>query len=271
MDDVRDYAGGPQYLALMTELTHAVAALLLPPTGALPLLIGAWWLRPRRPRTALAVFTLALVALWAGSTELGAQTLQKALLGEQAALSPDRLRERPSTETAIVVLGAGARQKSPEYGSSQLKNLSIERLRYGVWLARSCGCPMLFTGGTGRAAQPGLATEAALADRMSREEFQFTPRWLEDRAADTRENAQFSAAMLKDQGIRRVILVTHDLHMRRALRAFRQALPTDVELVAAPVGVLLPGFEWSDLLPSQGGIARARYLGYEWLGYLAGH
>lgn len=255
----------------MNQLTHAVAALLLPPTGALPLLLLAWWLRPRWRRAAAALFATGLLAIWVGSSELGAQVVQQALMGDQEALDPSRLKERPAEATAIVVLGAGARLKSPEFGTSQLKNLSIERLRYGIWLARQCDCPLLFSGGAGRAAKPGQPTEAALADRMSRDEFSFTPRWLEPRAADTRENARYSAALLEGQPIRRVVLVTHELHMRRAERAFRQALPAHIELVTAPVGVNMPGFEWRDLLPSQAGIARARYLGYEWLGYLAGH
>ncbi|UXH80312.1 YdcF family protein [Roseateles amylovorans] len=255
----------------MNELTHGLAAFLLPPTGAFPLLLLGWWLRPRHAWAARAMFVLGLVSVWVGSTDFGAQWLQDRLLGRQSAFDLRRLAEVPAPQTAIVVLGAGGRVLVPEYHGSQLKTLSVERLRYGIWLARQCDCPLLMSGGPGRFPKPGQPSEAALADRLAREQFGFTPRWLEDRSADTRDNARFSAEMLKGQGIRRVVLVTHDVHMRRAIRAFRAELPQDIELVPAPIGLNPPGYEWRDVLPSQEGIARARYLGYEWLGWMAGH
>lgn len=255
----------------MNDLTHALAALLLPPTGAFPLLLLGWWLRHRRQWLSRALFTVGLIAVWIGSTEFGALWLQDRLLGPQQAVQVAPLKQGSPNDSVIVVLGGGARLLMPEYGTSQLKPISIERLRYGIWLSRQTAIPMLFTGGTPRPARPGQMTEAGLAARTAAQEFGFTLTWREDRATDTRENALFTAEMLRDKPIRRVILVTHDVHMRRAMRAFREALPPDVELVAAPMGLSLPGFEWRDLLPSQEGIARARYLGYEWLGYLADH
>ncbi|SEL07547.1 Uncharacterized SAM-binding protein YcdF, DUF218 family [Roseateles sp. YR242] len=255
----------------MNELIHSIAAWLLPPMGAVPLLLLAWWWRSRHARVATALFLLGLVSMWVGSSDMGAQWLQDRLLGRYAPLALQTLNEGPPEQTAIVVLGGGARLLMPEYQSPQLKTNSIERLRYGIWLARRCNCPLLFTGGTGRAAKSGQPSEAALADRLARDQFGFEPRWLEDQAFDTRENAQYSAAMLRDTGVRRVILVTHDVHMRRAMRAFRSALPPNIELIPAPVGVSGDGMDWRDALPSGEGIARARYLGYEWLGWMAGH
>ncbi|OWQ92168.1 hypothetical protein CDN99_07430 [Roseateles aquatilis] len=254
----------------MNDLTHAVAAFLLPPTGAFPLLLLGWWLRHRRQWLSRALFLAGLLAVWVGSTELGALWLQDRLLGPQQAVRIAQLKDLPPSQSVIVVLGGGARLL-PEYGTPQLKPISIERLRYGIWLSRQTAIPMLFTGGQPRVARPGLMTEAALADRTAAQEFGFTLTWREDRATDTRENAEYTAELLRGKPIKRVVLVTHDVHMRRAMRAFRDALPADVELVAAPMGLPLPGFEWRDLLPSQEGIARARYLGYEWLGLVANH
>jgi uncharacterized SAM-binding protein YcdF (DUF218 family) len=255
----------------MNELTHAVAALLLPPTGAFPLLLLAWWLRRRHHWLARGLFVLGLVAVWVGSTEFGALWLQERLLGPQQAIRVQQLQDLPSQQSVIVVLGAGARKLMPEYGSAQLKPLSIERLRYGIWLSRQTSIPLLFTGGAPPASHHEGSTEAGLAKRTAQQEFGFHVTWVEDKARDTRENALYTAALLRGQPIRRVIVVTHDVHMRRALRAFREALPPDVQLVAAPINVPLPDWEWRDFLPSQEGAARARYLGYEWLGYVAGH
>ncbi|WP_343641015.1 YdcF family protein [Roseateles sp.] len=255
----------------MNDLIHAVAAFLLPPTGAFPLLLLAWWLRHRRRWLSGALFAAGLIAVWVGSTEFGALWLQDRLLGRQQAVRLQALRDSPPRQSVIVVLGGGARRLMPEYGTAQLKTASIERLRYGIWLSRQTDIPLLFTGGTPRDAPDETLTEAMLAERTALQEFGFTLAWKEDRATDTRENAAYTAELLRGKGIRRVILVTHDVHMRRAMRAFREALPPDVELLAAPMGLALPGVEWRDLLPSQEGTARARYLGYEWLGYAAGH
>lgn len=255
----------------MNELTHVGASLLLPPTGAIPLLLLAWWLRQRRQWLARALFVLGLLAVWVGSTEFGAISLQERLLGPQQALSIPALQHLPPRQSAIVVLGAGARKLMPEYASSQLKPLSIDRLRYGIWLSRQTGIPLLFTGGAPPTAKHQGTTEASLAQLTAQQEFGFDIRWLENQARDTRENASYSAALLRDTPVRRVILVTHDVHMRRALRAFREALPPEVEIIAAPIGVPVPGWEWRDFVPSQEGAIRARYLGYEWLGYLADH
>lgn len=255
----------------MNDLIHAVAAFLLPPTGAIPLLLLAWWLRQRRRWLSGSLFAAGILALWVGSTELGALWLQHRLLGTQQAVDVQRLKREPQDHSVIVVLGAGGRRLMPEYGTAQLKTLSIERLRYGIWLSRETKIPMLFTGGEVRNSGEQQWTEAGLAARTAEQEFGFQITWREDQASDTRENASFSAAMLRDKSIRRVILVTHDVHMHRAIRAFREALPADVELIAAPLGLPLEGYEWRDLLPSQDGTARARYLGYEWLGYIAGH
>ena len=43
---------------------------------------------------------------------------------------------------------------------------------------------------------------------------------LEERSRKTRQNAQFTAEILKAKGVRRILLVTSALHMRRAVSLF---------------------------------------------------
>jgi uncharacterized SAM-binding protein YcdF (DUF218 family) len=70
------------------------------------------------------------------------------------------------------------------------------------------------------------------------------------------------------------VLVTHDYHMPRALRAFRRAAEREgrpLEVIAAPVGVQpMHEWEWQDWLPSRGGFADSHLMLHEWLGYLLG-
>jgi hypothetical protein len=70
-------------------------------------------------------------------------------------LSSEQIAElKKSPRTAIVVLGGGRRLLAPEYGVATLTPRSIERLRYGVWLARETGLPLAFSGGVGHGAKP---------------------------------------------------------------------------------------------------------------------
>ena len=91
-------------------------------------------------------------------------------------------------------------------------------------------------------AEAGGSTEAAIADRIAREEFGLPLRWREDRSRDTRENAAASVRLLRAAGVRRIVLVTHAWHMPRALRAFQEADP-DLPVSPAPVNPVRPE-EW---------------------------
>ena len=75
-------------------------------------------------------------------------------------------------------------------------------------------------------------------------------------------------------GIRRVVLVTHDFHQPRALRAFQRGAShagVSLEILPAPVGAL-PAYPWTagDFLPSVDGYSDTRLMLHEWLGYLLG-
>ncbi len=104
--------------------------------------------------------------------------------------------------------------------------------------------------------------------RVAREEFGLPLRWAESQSRDTRENAALTLPLLKADGVRKLVLVTHDLHMPRALRAFSGQ---GVEIVAAPVGLRDDAMsEIGDWFPDAEGFGRVRYAIYEWLGYRLG-
>jgi uncharacterized SAM-binding protein YcdF (DUF218 family) len=258
----------------------ALGALVLPPVPWLLLmLLGAVWLRQRRPIGWLPVLVASL-GLWAGSTTAGADALARALLAPPAALGVvqlNQLREQAAavkpTTTAVVVLGGGRERLAPEYALSNLNGVSIQRLRYGLWLGREIGAPVAFSGGVGWGAQ-GESPEAEVAARIARDEFKSPLKWTETRSRDTRENAALTVALLKPQGISRIVLVTHGYHMPRALRAFDDEVARSgggITLVAAPMGTAVgnetPTLRW---LPSNEGIVRVRDVLREWIGLVAG-
>ncbi len=88
----------------------------------------------------------------------------------------------------------------------------------------------------------------------------------EQKSTTTRENAQFSIALLRALGAKRVIIVTTWYHSRRALHAFQHYAP-DIEFYSRPSYYGYPRAQWS----RQGvtGSIRVEYLklaGY-WLCY----
>ncbi|MGZ5214705.1 MAG: YdcF family protein, partial [Caldimonas sp.] len=131
-----------------------LAALLLPPVPFLLLtLVGARLLLPRRGLGWLLI-VLSVVLLWVSACAGAARGLALLLLQPPAALSFDRVREiraevSARKPVAIVILGAGVEPFAPEYGVSSLQYPSLERLRYGLWLARETGAPIAFSGGVG--------------------------------------------------------------------------------------------------------------------------
>jgi uncharacterized SAM-binding protein YcdF (DUF218 family) len=256
-----------------------LTALLLPPTPWLLLvLVGARWLFDRRP-TGWLLLLPACLGMWLSSTSAGADALQRALLPAYPALTVADVAElrqaaaaKPG-EIAIVVLGGGREALAPEYGMSNLNAASLERLRYGIWLARETGIPLAFSGGVGHAAR-GVAPEAEVAARIAVQDFNVRIRWLEPQSRDTRENASFTIGALRGTGVRRLVIVTHGWHMPRAMRAFREDVARTegpLTLTPAPMGlaqmVEVPALRW---LPSSEGQVRVRQVLREWIGLSAG-
>jgi uncharacterized SAM-binding protein YcdF (DUF218 family) len=172
-----------------------------------------------------------------------------------------------------VVLGAGQRYLAREYATADLKPMTIERLRYGVWLAKQTNLPLAYSGGLGRASRPG-ATEAEIARRVVERDFGLRLRWAENKSRDTHENAIFTVAMLRDEGIQQIVLVTHGFHQQRALAAFQRAIDkagVRISVVAAPMGLSVVGPPvFTDFLPTAEGFAATRLAFHEWVGRLAG-
>ena len=254
-----------------------VSALLLPPVPLLLLLLLAWWWQRRRPALATVLLMSAVLSLWLGQCQVTGALLEQQLLVAPS-LSGQRLadlrRAAGEGRTAIVVLGGGTRALAPEFGESHLEPVSMERLHYGLWLARQLPAPVMFAGGSGWL-HPGTPGEASVAARVAARDYGRSLRWVEDESHDTRGNARLSLPMLHRDGVTQVVLVTHGWHMRRAMRAFtEEAARTgmQVRLVPAPMGLVadrhLSGIErW---MPSGDGNQRVRRALREWIGLAAG-
>ena len=256
-----------------------LTALLLPPVPWLLLmLVGARMMYWRRTVSWLVIL-LGASGLWLCCTTAVGHWLERVALQPPAALSKERVTEIKRIASAapgkvvIVVVGGGRETMAPEYGGSNLKDVSLQRLHYGVWLSRQTGAPLMFTGGVGHGNSIGTS-EAEAAARIAEHDYGKTLTWSEGESRDTRENAARSIAMLKTAGITDLVLVTHGFHMPRALRAFEasaQRAESPMRVWAAPMGLAQPSeqavLRW---LPSNDGFRRVRQVLHELAGLLAG-
>lgn len=260
----------------LSDWKTVIGALLLPPMSSLAALVLAWRWRSRYKLVAQALFTLAIIALWLGTSQAPGAWLERQWASSPA-LRPDHLadlrRDLAGRKAVVLILGGGAQALAPEYGESHLPDGAFQRLHYGIWLGRQIGVPLMVSGGVGFAGTPGLA-ESTVAGRIISRDYGSNLRWAERASRDTRENARFSLTLLQPEGIQDVLLVTHGWHMKRALRAFEQEaarMGLAVHLVPAPMGLAPPqGPALLQWLPSVEGYRRSHHTLREMLGWIAG-
>ncbi|HQU90454.1 MAG: YdcF family protein [Zoogloeaceae bacterium] len=232
-----------------------IAVLILPPAGPL-LLIGLGLMVSRLRTLAWLGWLYALVVSMPITVNWLAAPLETAAPISEAALRQTQ---------AIVILGAGTRTYAPEYGHATVSSLALERLRYGAKLARDSGRPLLVAGGAPEEHTP----EAPMMRDVIENEYGIVVRWAESASLDTRDNANLTARMLRDEGVERIALVTHAAHMPRAKAAFEAA---GLHVTPAPTAWLSnpdTEIEFGDFIPN----ARSAYAGWfathEWVGGLA--
>lgn len=258
--------------------------LALPPTLALMIAALGGWLAWRHRAVGIALLGVGLALTWISCSDRAGEFLSAHLVKppppltepEIGRLASDRVSGR---RTVVLVLGGGLIDHAAEYGKRLDPNpLSMERLRYGVWLARRIGAPMAISGGRSPWRDPAAPAESEVESRVAQAEFGLVPRWVETRSRDTRENARFSVELLRRDGIERIVVVTHQMHLPRALRAFAMAVRDNggtaaIDIVAAGIDARDQdvAFTWWDWTPSVHGFRKVRYAVTEWLGWIAGH
>lgn len=186
------------------------------------------------------------------STPLVADALLRSLTGDI------RSQLGATTAGAIIILGGDVAHGGD---GTDVGPLTLERLRTGAALHRQTGLPILVTGGILGPRQPPIARLMAAS---LRNDFRVEARWIEAQASDTRENAVFSARMLRSEGIGSALVVSQGWHLPRALEAFARlgfdASPAPVRLEAAP------DFVTTDVIPRVDHLVESWYGIREWVG-----
>jgi uncharacterized SAM-binding protein YcdF (DUF218 family) len=236
--------------------TKVLVVLVMPPTSLLLLALFALLLIKRWPRT-------AHLALWCSISCLFLLSLPIVARGLVALLDPPPLDTHAAKSAqAIVILGGGLLRDTPEYGDT-LSSASLARTRYGVKLAKEFKLPILVTGGQVYGGRP----EAELMAEALANEFGIPAHWIEKRSRNTAENARFSAALLQADKVHKVILVTDDTHMRRALA---QCEAAGLLCYPAPVSISSHASDsWIQQLPNAVAMQTSAMALHELLGNLA--
>jgi uncharacterized SAM-binding protein YcdF (DUF218 family) len=232
-------------------------AVLLPPGGPIFLVAAGLLLTRFSARVGRAFAAIGLASLYATATPLFSAWLVDTASGGAQVVDISAARQAQ----AIVILGGGVRRNAIEFGGDTLGRLSLERVRYGARLARALSLPVLVTGGSVRG---DTKAEAQLMREALETEFSIPVRWVEEKSRNTRENAGYSAAMLRESGVDRVVLVLHAFDVPRAREEFERAR---ISVIPAPTH--LPGTDnsalLSDFLPSASALASSHFAVYELL------
>lgn len=242
------------------ELRYLLKTLLLPPFTQIILLLLAWRLQKRKPRLAKATFLLAVLSLWVLGTPI-TSTILALSLEQDPVLQPDQLTA--VHVDAIVILSGAQNETAPEFGEPVSKNEQLSRIRYGAFLHRRTGLPVLLSGGSVRGDEHRSLAETMAFDLS--EGFGIKAEWLEDKSRTTAENANYSYAILGVKNKTSIALVTSSLHMMRAKWSFEQAgfnvLPAPTSLIdRKPLTI-------SSLLPNANSLQLSSEVLHEWLGY----
>jgi uncharacterized SAM-binding protein YcdF (DUF218 family) len=192
-----------------------------PPTIVIVFGVGAVWAyaRPasRAPRHYLAA---AVLGFWLMATPIGAGVLTWGLAhGLTRVMTPEEARGA----TAVVVLGGGARTFS---GGGQvvgtLSSSSIFRTLEGARVAKLIGAGLVVASGGAPDAETQLKPESEMIRAMLVQAGVPSETIIEESSSkNTRDQAREVAPILRAHGVRRFVLVTSPVHMRRSLDVFR--------------------------------------------------
>jgi uncharacterized SAM-binding protein YcdF (DUF218 family) len=172
-------------------VTRTIEALILPPGLFLVLFSVGLLLLSKRSVLGKSLLSVGLIVFYLLSTPFIA-----GLLISRVETYPALDAKLPvnTAAGAIVVLASGRDKNAKEYGSDTVDAQTLLRSRYGAFLQRHTGLPILVSGGL-VLDKEGKSLAQVMAELL-REDFQAGEVWLEDKSRTTGENAFFSKKLL---------------------------------------------------------------------------
>ena len=239
-----------------------IKAFVLPPgvliTLALIVVLAALFLKGAWARRSVMAAAAALGALYVLSipvvADLALKSIETPALPVNEAVGAD----------AIVILSAGARRYTPEFGfTPEVDGMTLLRLRYGAFLHRKTDLPVLVTGGP---PEEGVPSIGETMRRTLARDFGVEAKWVERRARNTHENARYTAEILCPLGLNDIVIVTQSWHAPRAKAEFERfgftVRVAGTDYTNHPFKSLEP----NDFLPSHKAFQRMHYALHERIG-----
>ena len=241
-----------------------VFEILSPLSLVILILFASYFVRRRRGRLADRIVFCCAAAL----TLLSLPLTVRVLGGYIESVYPTRAIADYPVADAIVVLGGSVarlqrpRHEAEEIGPSRLlPAVRLYRAKKSAIVLLSGGVPYLGPKGEVRTeaddmqdviVDMGLPVKAIVKERRSR---------------NTRENATYTAEVLKPFRAKRILLVTQAFHIRRATVSF---LKQGFEVIPVPVAnqITQSGLSLLDFLPTSGALSSNTQILKEYLGYL---
>ena len=181
-----------------------------------------FWLSCRR--LAITTALLALAWLWLSSTAVFADWL---LIDLEKNFESPVFASIPKAD-AIVLLG-GATSGLTHGGDMGNMNESADRIITTLKLFKLGKAPLMIV--TGGATNGGVSEASLMRDILELMGIPLEAIILEEKAVDTKQNAEFTAKILHDQQVSKILLVTSAYHMRRAKWIFDRTLGSEVEVI----------------------------------------
>jgi len=244
--------------------------IILPPGGFIFLSLLGLVLMNKNRRVGKYVTASGLILLYIFSLPVTA-TMMLSWLEPEEAITEKLLTHKTNTTQltkppqAIVILGAGRHYNSLEFESDTPNEYALERIRYGVWLARRTLLPILVSGGLG---DDNNLSEAELMKQVIETEFALPVRWADTKSRNTHENAKYSAEILKNEDIESIYLVTHAGHMKRSVKSFEKF---DLTVTPAPTAfgsTSQRAIGVNYFLPDSKALFRTSRVFHEWVGMI---
>ncbi|MBM9510921.1 YdcF family protein [Desulfogranum marinum] len=247
---------------MLMDLRYVLKGLLLPPFTQVVVLLMVWKIRKRAPAIAKALFLIAVCSLWLLGTPVVATFLARSL-EKYSALGTEQLGIIKAD--AIVILSAGQNVYAPEFGEPVSGAEQLVRIRYGAFLQKKTGLPVLVSGGSVQGGEPRSLAETMAFDLLKGYDVQV--RWLEKESRTTAENSRYSYALLAQENKTTVLLVTSAIHMMRAKWSFEQA---GFKVLPAPTNFRdRRSLNINSFMPNAGALMLSSEALHEWLGYWA--
>ena len=229
------------------------------PVGLISILVLLSWIFGKRENLRRFLLILTLLVLFITGNKWVAMSMAHSLEWKYMPFD-----EMPEAE-AIVVLGGATQAKDYPRSTVEL-NGAADRVLYAADLYLDEKAPLIISSGGSIAWQQiGDSTPAQeMADLLIRFGVPEEDIILQARSNNTHEDAIYSAEILNEMGIKRIILVTSASHMPRSVALF---VHEGFEVIPAPTDYRVTQTEWEslwqfefpdvlvDLVPSQSNIS----------------